>query len=140
MDDDPKEALLDQMLAIAGRLPAETRYILKLLTHPEIVEHAQIYFNQFNYDKRCLRYSPPWSCRLESEAKYENIIYGWTGAPGGKTQDSWCENCKKPTLLEDDYDRSEDEERDLALSEEEVARQNKEALDILRGIQEDEKK
>lgn len=138
MDDDPKEDLLEQMLAVAGRLPAETRYILKLLTHPDIVEHAQVYFNQFNYDKRCLRYAPPWSCRLESEAKFENIVFGWGGAPEGNgTHNSWCDNCKKPTLLEDDYEGSEEQARDIALSEEEEARRNKEALDILRGIQED---
>ena len=137
MDEDPKEALLEQMLAVAGRLPAETRYILKLLTHPEIVEHAQVYFSQFNYDTRCTRYSPPWSCRLESEAKYENIFHGWTGVEGGRTQDSWCDNCKKPTLLEDDYEGSEEQARDIALSEEEIARQNKQALEILQGIQED---
>jgi hypothetical protein len=129
--------LLEQMLAVAGRLPADTRYILKLMTHPDIVEHAQVYFNKFNYDTRCLRYSPPWSCRLESEAKYENIIHGWTGVEGGRTQDSWCVNCQKPSLLEDDYEGSEDEARDIALSEVEIARENKAALDILQGIYEE---
>lgn len=131
--DDEKEDLVDHIQGILGHLPENTRYILKVLAHPQIIEYTQEYFGKLDNKTRCLRYDPPWSCVREAEARYENVKYGWTAAPGtdGGTQDLWCANCRTGESVESRAEAIAEALRDERLSEEETALLNAEALHIL---------
>lgn len=138
--DDEKEDLVDHIQGVLGYLPENTRHILRILAHPQVIEYTQEYFGKLDNKTRCLRYDPPWSCVRESEARYENIKHGWTGAPGpdGGTQDLWCPNCRTDDSMESRAEAIAEALRDESLSEEETARLNSEALHILERQMEEE--
>lgn len=94
MHNEEKEELIDLIMSITGSLPPQTRYILRVLSHPEVVAHARAYFNSVDTTSRCTRYEAPWSCAQEAEARFENVKYGWLGS-GGVVDEWWCENCRR---------------------------------------------
>lgn len=138
MDED-KEDLVDHIQGILGHLPPDTRLILRALAHPAIIEYTQAYFGQLDNKTRCLRYAEPWSCVKEAEARYENVKYGWGGAPGTHgTHELWCENCRPRESVEGRVEAIAEALRDERLSEEEIALLNAEALQILENVLEDD--
>lgn len=92
-----KETLLRKVEELIGFIPAETRALLKILAHPDVISDTKEYFNAMDENTRCRIYESPWSCARESEARYENIKFGWTGAPMG-FDESWCEPCRRKVL------------------------------------------
>lgn len=94
-----KEDLIEVLQNIFGHIPQETRLVLKMLGHPNVIGHTKSYINKIDTSSRCTNYEPPWSCAREAEAKYENIKYGWLGAGAGVGfEDWWCDNCRKRVM------------------------------------------
>jgi hypothetical protein len=94
-----KEELIDGIRDLVGYEPPGVRVLLRVLAHPDLVQHTRRYFDELDTSTKCIKYEAPWSCALEAEARYENIKYGWMGGAGGIGFDeSWCENCRRKVL------------------------------------------
>lgn len=94
-----KQELIDGVTELVGYEPLGIRVLLRVLAHPDLVQHTRRYFDDLDQAAKCQMYEPPWSCAKEAEAKYENIQYGWLGGAGGVGFDeSWCEPCRKKVL------------------------------------------
>lgn len=94
-----KEDFLSEIQRVAGgKLPANARYFLKLLAHPDLITHTVQFFTGFDVDLMCLKYEAPWSCVHETEAQFENVTSGWLGAGRGQLITEWCENCKRRVI------------------------------------------
>jgi len=88
-----KEDMVELATSILGHEPVGLRATLKLLSHPGMVESTRRYFESL-VSTDCLHYEAPWNCARESEAKFENLQYGWMGGIyGDEPLSSWCEPC-----------------------------------------------
>ena len=94
-----KEDFIEEVKAVLGVEPPAIRQLLVALSHPALLEHTIKYFRSLDSTHDCKIYSPPWSCALEAEAKYENLKFGWLGSPVG-FDDHWCEPCRVRLLGE----------------------------------------
>lgn len=94
-----KDELIDGVKELVGHEPPGIRVLLRVLAHPDLVQHTRRYFEAHDRSTKCLTYEAPWSCAREAEANYENIKYGWLGGAGGIGFDeSWCEPCRRKVL------------------------------------------
>jgi hypothetical protein len=94
-----KEELIEGIKELVGHEPLGVRVLLRVLAHPDLVQHTRRYFDELDQSTKCRIYEAPWCCAREAEAKYENIKYGWTGAVGGISFDEfWCEPCRRKVL------------------------------------------
>lgn len=93
---DAKEDLIESIQEVLGRLPAETRLLIKILAHPDVIAYTNRYFSVLDPRTMCLTYEAPWNCVKEAEARYQTIHEGWLGGIGIDT--SWCENCRKKVM------------------------------------------
>lgn len=95
---DEKEELISGIESILGLTPANTRLILNVLAHPELIEHTKRYIRSKDYASRCTKYETPWDCIKEAEAKFENIKFGWLGSGNSSVElslDWLCEACHR---------------------------------------------
>lgn len=99
---DEKEELLEHMRSILGHIPGNTNFLLKVLVHPDVIEHTKAYVRKMDVGSQCTQYAYPWSCIKEAEAHYENIKFGWLAGSGSGVglNDSWCENCRRKVMEE----------------------------------------
>lgn len=94
-----KDALVHGVTELLGHDIPNLRWVLRALSHPDLIEHTKKYFNAMDKASMCTKYETPWSCAKEAEAKYENIKYGWLGAGSGVGfSEWWCDNCKKKVM------------------------------------------
>lgn len=91
---DEKEELISTIQELVGYLPLNTRDVLNILVHPEIIDVTKSFVKAMDKAGRCQKYIAPWSCAKEAEARYENIKYGWLAA-GDLQYEWWCEPCRK---------------------------------------------
>jgi hypothetical protein len=94
-----KEQLIERVKDLMGYEPPGIRVLLRVLSHPDIVTDTVAYFQPLDKSSACTQYEPPWNCARESEARYENIKYGWLGAGNGVGYSEWwCDPCKKKVM------------------------------------------
>lgn len=93
------EEILERIVEVTGTTMPGVKGILRLLAHPDVIEHTKRYFDIADVASRCQKYQDPWNCAREAEAQYENIKYGWLGAANGVGYSEWwCENCRKKVM------------------------------------------
>lgn len=101
-DDDllkQRENLISSVKELVGYEPAGLRVLLRVLSHPDVVQDVSKYFSGLDTSLTCLKYEAPWSCAKEAEASYQNIKYGWLGGANGIGFDeSWCPSCRQKVL------------------------------------------
>lgn len=91
--------LVEQITEIVGYEPPGLKSLLRVMSHPDVVSKAVAYLSLMDESTRCLNYEPPWNCARESEARYENIKYGWLGGTTAMgLSDWWCEPCRKKAM------------------------------------------
>jgi hypothetical protein len=95
---DEKEDLIDAMSSILGLTPQNTRLILNVLVHPDIIEETKAYIRANDFASLCEKFQAPWDCAKEAEAKFENQKHGWLGAGTSMEFDWWCEPCRKRVM------------------------------------------
>lgn len=97
--EDEKEELLDRLQELTGAPVPNVRYLLRVLSHPDVIKYTRHYFDSLDESTRCQKYEAPWSCAREAEARYENIKYGWLGAGNGVGYSEWwCEPCRAKVM------------------------------------------
>lgn len=91
------EDLIDAIEGVVGVVPNDTRRILRLLIHDDVIDATRLYLDEVGNSNACLVYDPPWDCIKESDEKYETLHYGMM--PGLRHDyawdDQWCERCLK---------------------------------------------
>lgn len=97
---DDKEELVEQIKEVLGYLPDGTRVILSAMCRPDVIDATKRYVSRMDVASLCTNHKAPWSCILEAEARYENVKFGWLGAPtsGVGFAEWWCENCRKKVM------------------------------------------
>jgi hypothetical protein len=96
-----KEDLIELMQTVVGRDIPGVREVIKLLSHPAVIEETNRYFSVLNPATMCLNYQAPWNCAREGDARYENMQFGWVGGANGiGYSEWWCENCRKKAMGE----------------------------------------
>jgi hypothetical protein len=100
---DEKDELLEQLREVTGFEPIGARRFLDLLAQPDLIEYTKRFIHSRDEASRCTNYKAPWSCIKESDARYENIKYGWLGGvnTGAGISEWWCENCRKKVMEEE---------------------------------------
>lgn len=93
-----RNQLLEKVSEVVGYEPPGFRQVLRVLTHPEVAPFSAKYIGALDKSSACTIYEPPWNCAKESEAKYENLKYGWIA--GDNYTDHWCDNCEKRVMGE----------------------------------------
>lgn len=96
-----KEELIAKLQEAIGFVPANTSYILHVLSRPDVIDATKHYIKAVDKASMCQKYPAPWNCAKEAEARYENIKYGWLGAPsesGLGFADWWCDACRKKVM------------------------------------------
>lgn len=90
-----KEEVIKKIETILGRVPDNTRTILNVLVHPDVINTTKRYIHVHDRSDLCQRYAAPWSCVREAEARFENLRLGWLGAASDVLDEiEWCEPCK----------------------------------------------
>lgn len=96
-----KEELIKHLQEVHGKLPADTRQVIAMLSHPMVAPLMRRYLISLDANFKCARFESPWSCSMEANARYENIKFGWAGGASGIGLDeSWCGNCRRRVLEE----------------------------------------
>ena len=96
-----KEELVEQVQEVLGYLPVGTRLVISALVRPDVIEATKRYIKEMDEASKCTHHKAPWNCAKEAEAMYENIKFGWLGAPSGSGvgfADWWCENCRRRVM------------------------------------------
>lgn len=97
-----KEELIAKLQEHHGCVPISTRYLLDVLTRPDLIEYTKRYIRAMDKESECQNYQAPWNCARQAEAYYENIKYGWLGAGANANgiglAEWWCENCRRKVM------------------------------------------
>lgn len=96
---DEKEELISEIEAVLGLIPSQTRLILNLLVHPDVIDYTKRYIKAKDEAAKCTLFKPPWDCIKEAEARYENVSFGGVGGSDMEF-DSWCVACRKRVMEE----------------------------------------